>query len=308
MKYFTIFVLFFLVSTPALACDVCGCAAPGGLSGILPQFQKKSFGLRYNFQQFNHPNTEKNFNGTNQVLHDEFKRVDAFYRLPLNKRFQLLSTVSFRSNKRVETGATTVLNGIGDPQMLLVYNLLNQTDSINRKMKFAIFLGGGARLPIAKYMQRDYTRTIMPAAFQLGSGAFGLVNTLQISAAYKTQGVFLDFQHAYAFENELEYQFGNYMMGSLNLYKNLKAKKLNFVLSSGLVVENFSLDKHYDQVVTSTGGRFLSANFRVDAYYKSWLINTSLQLPAVQQKYIATPANAFNFSVGIIRFLEKSNP
>ncbi|MFN3916542.1 MAG: hypothetical protein ACK4K0_02265 [Flavobacteriales bacterium] len=299
MKYIitTFFFLIFVNSTSA--CDVCGCSAGGSYLGILPQFQKNLFGMRYNYQTFSHPNSETSFNGASKALSDEFHNTDTWVRYYPSNRIQLLAFVPYKVRQRVETEKTTTIHGLGDISFLLNYVLINTGDSTHKAWKNTLLVGGGVKLPNAKYRQRDAKKQLLPAAFQLGTGAYAYTLGATYTTRYRNWGLNTDAYYRIQTENESTYQFGNQFSASAALFYWKNKGKTTILPHAGVQYESFDKDYEWAFVKPYTGGSLLMSSMGIDLYHKRAVFSSSFQIPMAQQIPSNQPAPQWRASVGL---------
>ncbi len=287
------------ICAQALACDVCGGAMGGGMNGIYPQFTRNIIGLNYKFNRFDHPKTLDNFNGTSRVLNDQFQTAELWGRFYAHPRVQILAFVPFQVNTRNETERETEISGIGDMSVTVNYSLINTADSADRKLKHMLLAGVGLTLPTGKYQARDETKAILPADFQIGSGAYSISPNLNYTLRMDGWGLNLAGQYAFIGENELQYDYGDQMSGNASLFYWYQKGNWSFVPNLGIGYEKNDVDYQYDMEKPVTGGSLKKLTGGVDVNINRLFFRFYCEQPFDQELPTAQPEGGFRCNVGL---------
>jgi hypothetical protein len=287
--------------TQARACDVCGCAMTGTYSGIYPQFTRSIVGLRWRQANFFHPNTDLNLNGSSRVLEDRFQTAEFWGRFYPHPRIQLFAFVPYKINQRTETERTTTISGIGDINLLANYTIVNTGDSANVKLKHTLLVGGGIKLPTGHYQERDENLTMLPAQFQIGTGAYTYTASLNYTIRYEGFGINSDFAYRYSGENERGYQFGAQTSVAINGFYWFQLKGASVLPSAGWSFENYEIDEENGREKPETGGQLQLLNLGCDVYFGNWFAQVSIQQPLLQDIPFAQPDTGTRISFGLAR-------
>ena len=269
--------LLLAVSLSLFACDVCGGGGSGNFQGVVPLFGQNQFSFRTNFFTATHGNAL--FNGTSQVLKDQFFQQEfTFRKFSPNKMIYSFSLPT-GMNSRIETERTTRITGIGDAQIGAARIFVNTSDSSFRSVKHILTLGVGMALPTGKYMQRDETLLRLPAYFQLGRGAYAYSFNLYYVIRRKNLGLALTGQERVFSKNELSYQFGkSSVLSAVAFYRwNIPTLGATVLPQMGFAFEQQGQDTSYGIVETSTGGKQSWGNFALDVYRGRWAYGINLQ-------------------------------
>ena len=302
----SLLVAFTVFSISLFACDICGCGAGTNYLGVLPQFNRNLAGLRFQYSNFLHPSSNVNTNdATSQVLEDRFYRTEAWLRYYPADRWQLFATVPYSINERLETQRTTEISGIGDINLNLNYTLVDFGDSIKTDWKNLLLIGGGTSLPTGKYQQRDETKLMLPAAFQVGTGIYTFNLHLIHTLRYRTWGLNTNLRYTFKGENELSYDYGNQFTGAMALFYWGETKKFAYLPSIGIAVDDFEQDYQYDVLKEYTGGTVASLTAGLDLYLGRFLVNMFAQLPFHKDIPLAQPSTQTNLGVGVAYFFDK---
>lgn len=288
-----------IVNSPLWACDVCGGAAQGGYMGIYPQFAKNVIGIRYSASYFDHPNTELNLNGSSQVSRDDFHTTDLWMRYIINPRFQLLASIPYRKNTRHESERITRISGIGDIQLNGYFVVLNTADSLGRKVKHTLLTGLGVALPTGHYQERDADLSLLPAAFQIGTGAYRFSPQLNYTLRQKALGFNFEASTFLFAENERGYQFGNQLVLGLQSFYWLNKGDISIVPQLGYSLEHFDKDSEFGKERLDTGGSIQFVRVSCDAFYKRLTAQIGAQVPVVSNVGHGIPQAAPRWSVGL---------
>lgn len=300
-KYVTVIAVL-TFSFPSKACDICGCSTGGSYLGILPQFQRNLAGLRFQYRNFMHPNTELNMNGESQVLEDRFYTTEAWMRFYPSDRIQLFIHVPYTLNQRFETMRTTTIEGIGDIRLTANYSLINTGDSILRNWKNLLLIGGGIKLPTGKYQQRDETRLMLPASFQVGTGAYSLLFNVIHTLRYKSWGINTTLQYSMNGRNEISYDYGDQYSAAFSLFYWKGTRSGSFLPNAGISYEYSNKDYQYDVIKPYSGGSVTLFNAGLDIYLNRFLINTFVQVPVSHNIPSSQPAGQLRLGGGISFF------
>ncbi len=281
------------------ACDICGGAMGGGMNGIYPQFTRNIIGLNYKLNQFDHPNTLDNFNGSSQVLSDQFQTIELWGRFYAHPRVQILGYVPFQVNNRTETERETEISGIGDMSVTVNYSIVNTADSLNKKVKHMLLVGVGATLPTGKYQARDETKAIMPADFQIGSGAYSLSPNLNYTVRTNGWGLNLAGQYSFLGENELQYNYGDQWSGNASVFYWYQKGNWSLVPNVGIGYEKDEVDYQYDVEKPVTGGSLKKLTGGVDVNVNRLFFRFYCEQPFDQDIPAAQPEGGFRWNVGL---------
>ena len=276
--------LFLTIFNSAKACDICGCATGNSIFGIIPQFTKGFMALHYQQQGFRHPTVNPNMNNGSTVMNDRFQMLELRGRHYLDKqtRWMLLYALPFRQNTREESQRTTEISGIGDISVAMNYAIINTGDSINVRWKNTLLLGAVTNLPTGKYMQRDQNKTMLPAEFQLGTGAWGIGPMLNYTTRLNNFGINVFSQYLLRGENELQYKFGNTFNSSVLAFYWINTAKAVLMPHAGVGYTRAGQDYQFEMVKEHTGGSITSINTGLDVYFYSYFANVFVNVPVMK--------------------------
>ncbi len=269
-----------ILAPKAYGCDVCGCKLGGYSMGILPQFDNHFIGLRYSHASFNayidNRLTEDEFSN------DTYRRIDLIGRYSLSSKVQLSFMLPFISNDMDGNVQSVESQGIGDPMVLINYNLWNNADNPGSLWNHSLLVGGGIKLPFGDDDKLDNDELIN-RNFQLGTGSVDYVFSLNY--AVRRQNIGLNLESAYQINgtNDVDYTFGNQFNASL--YTFYWWQRPNFVLLPYLGGYFEKAQKHYDGDIeqVNTGGKALFATTGLQLMVGRFMLDARYQAPLYQQ-------------------------
>ncbi len=305
MKFLvTAFVALSVSINSLLACDVCGCGTGSTYLGIDPNYGKTMFNARFQFSQFSHPNTDLNFSQQNRVKSDHFYRTEVWTQWQMKPKWQAKLTLPFARHQRFDMDGVSTIDGIGDVRAQVNYAILNQTDSLNKSNRQLLFIGAELGLPTGKYQQRDRYELKLPAAFQIGKGAFSYQAFARHVLKRQNWGVSSHVQFLYNGENELQYRFGEQTTVATSFFYSKKVKNTLWLPSLGLRWDYYSNDVQYGITKAHTGGHVLNVSAGLDFYFSKWVLNVFGQVPVQQTLSESQPESKSNFGFGLGYYLE----
>ena len=300
-KYFLV-VSLGIFNFQLFACDVCGGGGAGNYVGIVPNFSKNSIGIRAQHQSTLYKAHPLNTNGTSAIEGDAYFKTDAWMRYFWADRWQMQLNIPFQVHSRQESERTTTITGIGDLSIQSLYTLLNKGDSINVLHKWTWTIGGGVQLPTGKYQQRDETKAMLPALFQIGSGSYGLMVNHNLGYRFKAFGISTQYQYAFLLENELGFQRGSRTNAALLFYYWYRKNLLSVLPSVGAVVNQFNPNKNFGAPDANSGGYTLSTIAGLDIYFLNWVVQLNGYFTVLQQMNTVMPQGVWQASLGVSRF------
>src|SRR6188508_2006607 len=103
MKKLLTIAILFLFPMLTKACDICGCGVGNSYIGILPDFHKHIFGIRY---RFNSLLTHVGVDGATTYLttKEYYHTVEAWGGWNIGKKFRIIAAVPYSFNKRENQG------------------------------------------------------------------------------------------------------------------------------------------------------------------------------------------------------------
>jgi hypothetical protein len=275
-----VFIISFLFSLNASACDVCGCGNGSSFFGILPQSHFKFGGLRYQTKTF-----ESHFTSNLLRTEENFQSIEPWLRLYPIKKTQLILMGSLQSNTQtiMASGERKTLSGIGDLSALAHYNVVNTFfDSTAHTLDHIWLLGGGIKLPTGKF---DYTMSQDEVAnpnFQLGTGSVDYIINSIYTVRKNNIGLNLDLSYKINGTNRNHYKFANKSRVIVNGFMQLTAGDFTFLPNLGVLGEYNGHDKQNGIDNQFSGGYLTTAMLGSEVYYKKITAGFSLQKPLAQ--------------------------
>lgn len=274
-----------MMAAKANACDICGCGAGNNYIGILPDFYKHIFGIRY---RYNSLHTHLGFGGNNTYLTTEEKyRIAEFWGgWTFNNKWRAMLTVPYSLNEKINYAGSRQKNGISDITLAGYYQLLNKKNTVGKEKLFiqSLWIGGGVKLPTGEYNPADKTGSNQTAnLFQLGTGSTDFIIGAMYDARLMDAGINVSCQYKLNSRNKYHYAYGNKLNLSSQLYYKIKVGKFSLSPNTGLQYETSQKDKDDRYHVDLSGGNVLTGSIGIEANYNKIAIGANWQTPLHQQ-------------------------
>ncbi|WP_270089726.1 transporter [Sphingobacterium sp. SYP-B4668] len=246
----------------SVACDVCGCGVGSYYLGILPDFNKRFAGLRYQqnrIQTHLGPNGIRTPNSTNET----YRTMELWGAWSFGERWRAMAIIPYSFNERtignnsLETGKK---NGLGDIVVMGHYKLLDdvRTTGTNKLLMQSLWVGAGIKTPTGEYDTSEQSSAEMgaPNNFQLGTAS----TDFMINAAYDIRlmdaGLNVNATYKINTENKHDYRYANKLtINALAYYKFNIKNKVRISPNAGVLYETQPKDVLYNRFdVTQSGG------------------------------------------------------
>lgn len=246
-----------------MACDVCGCGVGSYYLGILPDFNKRFIGLRY---QQNRLQTHLGSNGirTPNSTNETYRTMELWGAWNFGNKWRVLAIVPYSFNERTvgtNTLETGKKNGLGDIVVMGHYKLFDDahTTSSNKLLMQSLWVGAGIKTPTGTYDTSEQSSAEMgaPNNFQLGTAS----TDFMINAAYDIRlmdaGVNVNTTYKINTENKHDYRYANKLtVNALAYYKFNIKNKVRISPNAGVLYETQSKDVLYNRFdVAQSGGQ-----------------------------------------------------
>lgn len=299
-KNFIITSLILFTSMRLFACDICGCGVGSYYLGILPDFNKRFIGLRY---QYNSLETHLGPQGERTALSaDETYRIAELWGAwNIGSRVRVMAILPYNFNHREVPGAGTFgsKKGIGDIAVMAYYKVFEggATTSDSKLFNHSLWAGVGIKTPTGKYdnSERSTVGSDAPNNFQLGTGSADFTLNMSYDARLMDLGLNLNVLYKINTENKYEYRYGNKFTGNaLFYYKFLIDMKLRISPNAGIMYERAAQDVEYNTFnVGQSGGHITSAVTGLELNYKKVSAGVNYQIP-FSQNLAGSRVNAGN--------------
>lgn len=283
-KYFLLAVI---IASPFLtvACDICGCGVGNNYIGILPDFQKKIFGLRY---RYNDMLTHLGVDGTYTYLttKEQYNTIEAWGGWNITSKLRVMASVPYSFNERTNQGVSKSKSGIGDITLSGYYELLNKRYSTHndKLLVQSLWIGGGIKLPTGHYNPSDKSETNQNAnLFQLGTGSVDFNVSTMYDIRLQDAGINLNANYKINTTNKYEYRYGNKFNINTQAYYKWRIKnKLMLAPNAGVQYETAANDLDNGFNVTVSGGTLLLGTLGLETAFNKMAIGANYQTPLSQ--------------------------
>lgn len=275
-----------LASIPSLACDICGSGAGGSYLGLLPQFRKRFFGLRYQQNSLQHhlgAGGAVNYLTTTET----YRIAELWGATNIGSRFRITAFIPFNFIQRENQQEHLTDRGLGDITVIGYYQLLNRnmTESPG-KLAQSLWIGGGVKLPAGKYNPED--RNIQQSSqntFQLGTGSTDFSAHLMYDIRWRQMGININAGYKMNTRNKYDYQYGNkFTLNTLAYHRFSIGDKVSITPNAGALYETAAKDwKAKDIQVWETGGHSLMGTLGVEFSLGRISAGVNFQTPLSQK-------------------------
>ena len=286
MKKIFLFIIVAVFSfTESKACDICGCGVGNSYIGILPDFGKRIFGLRYRYNSWL---THVGVGGATTYLTstEKYRIAELWGGWNIGNRFRIMASIPYNFDERLNQGTTNTKNGLGDISASVFYELIKSRKAVftDKLLVQSFWIGGGIKLPTGKYNPKDKSTTSESTnLFQLGTGSVDFsVNAmydirlqdagLNVSASYKING-----------NNKYDYSYGNKLSANAQAYYKFRIKDVVTIAPNAeLLYETAKKDIDNKFSVDISGGNALMGTAGVEMSLKKISIGGNWQKPLSQ--------------------------
>ncbi|WP_140938371.1 transporter family protein [Sphingobacterium lumbrici] len=272
--------------TYANACDICGCGAGSYYIGILPDFNKRFVGLRY---QFNKLTTQLDVNGNRTTLtsDEQYQNVELWGAWNFGSRWRIMAIVPYNLIEKYNNASETLRrkDGLGDVVLNGYFNILNKTGQSDNKLIVHSLWGGlGLKLPTGNYSVQEVNNNLnSPNIFQLGTGSTDVLANIMYDIRIHDIGINTNFSYKLNTENADDYRYGDKISANVSAYYkiNLGIDK-RLAPNIGVAYEHQQKDHTLGYRLTETGGSLVNSILGLETNFKQLSLGINYQLPLQQ--------------------------
>jgi len=251
-------------------CDACGCAAGNGSSGFESLLNPQFIGIKY-FAQ--HYKAKENLFVKDLTQDQYFNTIQIWGKIPLTKKLSVYASLPFHFHEKKTLQGDITINGIGDLNLMGIYQLFNSEDNIHQ-----LNGGVGVKAPLGKFDEKGITG--VNPSFQLGTGSWDYQMVLNYKFQKNKIAVLLNTDYTFKTENKKHYHFGNqWNYAATGFYQLLGNDKTIFSGKAGFQGEIYDRNKQFDEVLPNTAGSALYGKFGFEASYKRFSLGSEMMLP-----------------------------
>jgi len=279
IKFITTIILIAL-SLGTKACDICGCGVGSYYIGILPEYNKRFIGLRYQ-----HKTLQTHLGPQGQptpITADEtYQSAELWGGWNIGQKFRILAFVPYNFNQRESQSEKGSKNGLGDIALMGYYNLVNHTGALGSKLLVqSLWLGAGVKVPTGKYEPTErLALQESPNNFQLGTASTDFSFNAAYDIRYNDLGLNANVNYKVTTENIYDYRYGNKItVNTLLYYKFRIAHVFTLAPNAGILYESAQKDVETNTYEVSTsGGYSVSAIFGAEVAMSGFSFGANYQ-------------------------------
>ncbi|MDE3126313.1 MAG: transporter [Bacteroidota bacterium] len=275
----------FIVSTQIVkGCDICGCGVGNNYLGIMPDFQKHIFGIRY---RNNSLRTHIGVGGITSYLTttEQYTTAEIWGGWNLSAHLRLIANIPYSFNTRINNAENLQKNGLGDITLSGYYELLNQKKTLHQKLIIQnLWVGAGIKLPTGKYNPADKNTNMQSTnLFQLGTGSTDFLLAGMYDMRIQDVGINVSANYKINGTNNYDYQYGNKFSTTAQVYYKFRiANQLTLAPNLGCQYENAGLDTDQSLQVDISGGKLLLGTIGIESTLNKMAVGANWQTPLSQ--------------------------
>jgi hypothetical protein len=250
--------------------------------GLLPQFNHRFLGVRYQFRSF-----QTHITGdASQFSRDQYQTVELWGGWNIGKRWQLVVFVPFNFVHQVSDDGVTYNQGFGDVAVMGNYKVFDKRSVTagNKKISQQLWFGLGLKLPTGQFsVDPNDNELSAKANTQTGTASTDFIFNTMYNVGINKFGINNSVSYKLNTPNRDQYSFGNKFSASSIIFYSVKKKEASFFPNLGLNYEHTVSNSFHSESVAQTGGYLLSASAGVEVNIHAVTIGLNTQLPVVQR-------------------------
>jgi hypothetical protein len=265
------------------ACPICGCGVGGFYVGLLPSFNSKFIGMRYQYMRYETHITAD----ASQFSHDHYKVAELWGGWTIGNKWQVLAFVPYHFNYQNTDDGIKTKNGLGDITLLANYKLWesskqNKNDKSMSHQEF--WLGGGIKLPPVKYdvYLSDPETELGDVNSQMGTGSLDFIASAMYNVAFNKIGINTSANYKINSANNSNFKFGNRFTANSFAFYQTHVSKTNLAPNIGVLYENAAINHLNKSSVEQTGGNVALAAAGLEINRGNVTVGANVQLPFSQ--------------------------
>lgn len=263
--YFLAILSLTMMGPIAMACDICGCGVGSYYLGILPDFNKRFAGLRYQHKLLT-THLGPTGNRTPITSDETYESLELWGAWNFGSRWRVMAIVPYNFNTRNIPGAGEVgyKDGIGDVAIMGSYKVFEQvaTTGSSKLLVHSLWAGLGIKTPTGRYdnSERSDAAQDSPNNFQLGTASTDFMLNLAYDIRLMDLGLNANLSYKINTENKYEYRYGNkFTANTLVYYKFNIQNKVRIAPNVGVMYETQTKDVVFNRYdVAQSGGNSLT--------------------------------------------------
>lgn len=261
----------------ANACPICGCGVGDFYIGLLPSFNSKFVGIRYQYMRYEtHIKDEPS-----EFSHDHYKIAEIWGGWNFGKRWQALVFVPYHFNYQNTDDGVKTDNGLGDITLLTNYKLWQNARGSTAQ---EFWIGAGVKLPTGTYNIDLNNPEAEPGDVnsQMGTGSVDFIANAMYNLKLGKIGINTSASYKINTSNNSSFLFGNRFEANSFAFYQLQFKNIYFAPNIGIIYDNAAINHLNKNVVEQTGGYVALTATGLEVNIKKITIGANVQLPFAQ--------------------------
>lgn len=281
MKKLTLIIIVTAITITSFACDICGCGVGNFYLGILPNFQKRFIGLRYQYLPY-----QTQIKGdASQFSKDYYHTIETWGGISIGRKWQLLGFVPYQVNYQNTDDGVKSSSGLGDISVLANYKVFDKMNmGEGKSTSQQLWIGGGLKLPTGKYSIDPYNPStdLGDANSQSGSGSLDFLLNSSYNVRFNKVGINTTATYKINTTNKEDYKFGDRFNLSSFVYYAANAKSTSISPNLGIIYQNTAPNNFDNAKVDLTGGYVAMAATGVELGFGKMTVGANVQIPFAQ--------------------------
>lgn len=282
-----IFAVIIILALPLVskACDTCNCGTGNQYIGILPDFNKYIFGLRYYYSSL-HAHIGAAGSPAYFSTLEKYNTAELWGGWNITHKIRIISAVPYKFEELSSQAFTTSKEGLGDIYLLGYYNFLNTSDTIisGKLLLQNLWFGAGIEIPTGKYDSSDKSNLNESAnLYQLGSGSTDILFDVMYVMCLQDVGLNVSSMYKINTVNKYGYEYGNRFNINVQAYYKFSIKHRAIVAPDiGILFENYQHTVDNEHWIKTQQGNLIMGTVGFETNFKTITIGGNFQISLQQ--------------------------
>jgi hypothetical protein len=313
MKKAGLIVLCFALHNVLLAC---GCDMLINYQGIVPNDYNGMLGFNMRQRYFKgaamvhtHTNGSEHEHGQmNQLL----SNYELNYRFYMSKKLMVAGNIPISDYQFTSSSLNTPVRntGLGDPILVLKYELISPTQTEETKVKHRLLLGAGLKMPFGSHY-KSYSNNLPVdenlLQLQLGSGSLDYIANVLYQLRGNRFGMQTDLSYKLNSKNKYGYHKGNQLNFQGSFFYQKRFQNTVLMPNIGLMYENSLKDEISNFTMDNTGGSNIFGQLGAELFIKKTTLFFNYQHLFMQSLNGFQMKNNLRFTIGFTYNLKFKN-